>query len=238
MAKATPIDHVPSRECFFRRIGPEGFEFPACSACNAKLSKIEQAVAMLVLLADYRGITDDDQMKKLVAGVSRNTPEMLPSGFHSLREKRNWLKEIGIAPRQGELVADVPIMKMDPRWRTSFEAFCRKLLTALYYKEMGKPLSQKNIIRTYFAQFVDVKARSVVETMQSMLPELRIGERRNTNIGDQFSYIFGKREDADLFAFCAQMSHSWFIVGMAAKPEHVSDRHGYMSHADNLRLNI
>jgi len=235
-AGATTIDHVPSRECFIGRVGPEGFEFPACGDCNKKVAQIEQAVALLIRLADFSENLDEGQFAKLVRGVKNNTPELLPSDFSTLREKRNWLKNIGLEPRRGETIADVPVMKMRPGWRDAFHAFARKLLAALYYKEMGRLLPNDSLMRTIFTQFVDGQGRELVEKLLTMLPEIRVGERRNTSIGSQFTYIFGKKDEAGLFVFCAQFSRAWFIVGVAARPSDVGDRQGYISHAENLAL--
>lgn len=236
---STTIDHVPSRECFHHRVGPEGFEFPACEECNWKLAEIEQAFALLIRLADFTpDAFNQMQLDKLVQGVRNNNPDMLPSDFSSTREKRNWLKNIGYELQPGEIVADVPVLKMGDGWKDALDAFSRKLLAALYYKEIGRPLKLDHLLRTVVVQYVDGNGQQLLEKLVPMLPKLRIGERRNTNIGDQFLYAFGTEPEADLFVFFAQFSQAWFVMGVAGMPENVQDRDGYISHRDSLALQI
>lgn len=236
---ATTIDHVPARECFHHKVGPEGFEFPACEQCNFKLSKIEQAFALLIRLGDFTPDSfNQTQFAKLVQGVRNNNPQLLPSDFSSNREKRNWLKDIGYQLSPGELVADAPVLKMDPSWRTAMDAFSRKLLTALFYKEAGRPLSQENLMRTVVVQYVDGKGQQLLEKVVPMLPLLRVGERRTTNIGDQFLYAFGVKPKDDMFVFFAQFAKSWFVLGATAKPTDVQNKEGYIQHKDNLAMEI
>ena len=232
---STTIDHVPSRECFHHRVGPEGFEFPACEDCNIKLSKIEQAFALLIRLADFTPDTfDQSQLEKLVQGVRNNNPDLLPEDFKTRREKRNWLKNIGYQMQPGEIVDDVSILKMGDGWRDALDAFSRKLLAALYYKEIGRPLTPDHLLRTLVVQYVDGKGQKLLEKLVPMLPELRIGQRRNTNIGDQFLYAFGTKPEAELFVFFAQFSQAWFVLGVAGLPQYLTDREGYISHRDSL----
>jgi hypothetical protein len=63
---ATEPDHIPSRVLFDNRQWPEGYEFPACVACNRETRHDEQIVAML-----SRAYPDT------------NTPESKKGGFNS-----------------------------------------------------------------------------------------------------------------------------------------------------------
>ncbi|MBD8548830.1 hypothetical protein IFT82_19135 [Sphingomonas sp. CFBP 8760] len=49
-------------------------------------------------------------------------------------------------------------------------------------------------------------------------PELRVTNRRNTDIGDQFTYKWGVDPDATIFGFVAQFSKSYFFLGAIAAP--------------------
>jgi hypothetical protein len=234
-ADATTIDHVPARECFKGGIGPESFEFPACAWCNHLTSQIEQAVALWIRLADFDDTTlDDAQFIKLVKGVGNNTPHLLPIPEASLRDKRNLLRAIGYQRPPGESVADAPVMAMSPSYRPVFTTFARKLTCALFYREVGRPLPRANLIRTAFFQFADPAAPATVNAFLKMFPSFVHAQRRNTSIGNQFLYIWGSKPEADLFAFCAQFSRSYFVVGATTSSNVAGDREGWTPRSDDL----
>ena len=115
-------------------------------------------------------------------------------------------------------------------------AFARKLTLALYYKEIGKPLPLDHYMRTEFFQFTDKAAPSIVDEFRKMLPNFRIGERRNVEFGDQFRYLTGQSDEEGVFAFIAQLARSWFITGIAVIPENGAGRKGYIKHEVELKL--
>lgn len=238
-AKATTVDHVPSRQCFDGRQGPEGFEFPACYTCNSKLSKIEQAMALLIRLADHsERDVDEAELSKMIRGVKNNTPNLLPREFTDPAKLRAALKQSGWKPGPEETDDDAPIVDMAHGWCDYFQAFARKMTLALYYKETGKALPCDHWMRTKFFQYADKGAPSIVEQFQTMLPEFREGQRRNVDLGDQFRYITGRANNESLFAFLAQLRQSWFIVGITAGPQHVVDEGKYILHGDELKLDL
>ena len=236
-AAATTEDHVPSRECFVERQGPEGFVFPACGPCNAKISSIEQGMALLIRVAD-----DDERrldqvaLEKLIRGVRNNTPDLLPREFTSDTERKKAIANSGWIPGPGETMADAPVLALGQGWRDAVHAFARKLTLALYYKEVGQPLPLDHHIRTEFFQFKDHAAQEIVEQFETMMPEYRTGERRNFDFGDQFQYIVGRSDEEGVFAYLAQLAQSWFIVGVTVPPVLGAGRANYIKHEDELNL--
>lgn len=228
-------DHIPARECFKRGIGPEGYEFPACERCNRATSQIEQGIALLIRLADFDDSTlDDAQLQKLFWGVANNTPELLPADEKSVAEKRRLLRSIGYVRGPGEVISEVPVMRVGEAHDLAFQVFTRKLTCALYYKELGAIMPTSNLIRTSVFQFADPAAPNTVEKLQKLMPRFVATARRNTNIGDQFRYVCGATEDRSLFAFCAQFSKAYFVVGGSGTVERGSGREGWIAHSEDL----
>lgn len=236
-AQATTQDHVPSRECFVQRQWPEGFVFPACHPCNAKISSIEQGMALLIRLTDQDETRIDQPMlEKLIRGVRNNTPQMLPREFATQAERIRAIADSGWRPGAGESWADAPVMELDAGWRDSVHAFAHKLTLALYYKEVGQPLPLDHYMRTEFFQFTDHATPEIVEEFGKLLPDYRAGDRRNFDFGDQFQYITGRSDEEGMFAFLAQLSRSWFIVGVTVPSNLGEGRANYIKHEDELRL--
>lgn len=236
-AAATTEDHVPSRECFVGRHFPDGFVFPACEPCNAKISSIEQGMALLIRVADQdESRVDQAVMEKLIRGVRNNTPDLLPREFDTDADREKAIADSGWVPGPGETNDDAPVMALGPGWKAAVHAFARKLTLALHYRELGRPLPLDHHIRTEFFQFTDHAAPEIVEQFQAMLPEYRTGERRNFDFGDQFQYIVGRSDEEGVFAFLAQLARSWFIVGVTVPPELGAGRPEYIKHEDELKL--
>jgi hypothetical protein len=239
VAPATTEDHVPSRQCFVGRQWPEGYVFPACGPCNTKLAKIEQAMALLIRLADQdESRIDKDELLRMINGVRNNTPDLLPREFTDSSKRREAIKAAKCVSKPGETEEDAPVVEMPPGWQRAVHGFSRKLTLALHYKEVGCPLPQAHWLRTSFFQFSDVAAPDIVSQFQRLLPQFRRGERRSTDLGDQFQYVFEHSADEGLFAVLAQLSRSWFILGVTAAPENHPDPSKYIKHADQLLLHV
>ncbi|MBY2951549.1 hypothetical protein [Rhizobium leguminosarum] len=86
--QSTTVDHVPSRECFRDRVWPEGYEFPACAACNNGAGSLEQVVALYLLMGNHDGAQQTAQFEKLIAGVWNNAPQFLPKKEISANAKK------------------------------------------------------------------------------------------------------------------------------------------------------
>ncbi|CAN7540025.1 hypothetical protein LJR234_003992 [Mesorhizobium amorphae] len=133
------IDHVPSRQCFYNGVGPEGFEFPACQRCNNSAGPTEQVVAFYLHMANQDTASDSSigQFEKLVRGVQNNAPALMPKMDLSANYKRRASKRIGYVRGPGESYADAPIVELPDKNRDAFRVFARHLTCALYYRHTG-----------------------------------------------------------------------------------------------------
>lgn len=137
-AEATTIDHVPARTFFWKREGPEGFEFPACQSCQSA-TRIDELVfgfyARLMDRDDRR--YDERDASRLLAGVMNNAPSLLPKLDLSQRLKRRALQDYGIDIPRGDFLEDVPLAGLPTEFHSAATIVGRKLALATRYKEFG-----------------------------------------------------------------------------------------------------
>ncbi|WP_064681201.1 hypothetical protein [Rhizobium bangladeshense] len=228
------IDHVPSRQCFRNRVWPEGYEFPACEACNNGAGPLEQVVALYLLMGNHDGEQQTIQFQKLIAGVRNNAPRYLPKIDMSANAKKPALTLYNFEHPADEPVANAPIVELPNENRVAFEAFERRLTCALYYMHMGEVMPMTHMIRTYRLQAIQKSADDLIRTAAPMLPNDIKTKRQNTDIGDQFFYNWYGDPSTKMFVFLAQFSLSFIFIGVSCRPEDMTGGEDYRPHSDDL----
>lgn len=128
----TSIDHVPSRQMFFRRHRPQGLESPACSRCNKITGAHEQFAAMLArtfLDTDSRDAAKE--IKKLIRAVHRESPAVLTEMQPSWQQQYDFQQKMGPDHKGGLLSLNGPLVNQ------SIQIFGAKLVVALHYHCVG-----------------------------------------------------------------------------------------------------
>lgn len=212
-------DHVPSRECFRGRVGPEGFSFPACRVCNNSAGQIEQVVALYLHLANHDEIpTPVEQLRRLASGVHNNNRDLLPIVEINAKLARKHFRVKGLVRPAGQAFGETPIATLPHGHCAAMDTFGRRLIAALFYKELGYPIPLDFYMATIWLPWTESSSsRGVIDAID-LFPEMRLTNRRNTDIGDQFTYKWGAHEDGSVFGFVAQFSKSYFFIGAAAAP--------------------
>lgn len=230
-------DHVPSRECFRDRLGPEGFVFPACKICNNGAGQLEQVIALYVTMADY-GERPAEQLIKLASGVANNNPDLLPKFELNANVARKHFRDKGMRLAPGDAYGQTPIATLPAGHRDAFDLFGRRLTCALYYKELRKPLPLDYFLVTGWLPWSEGIQSDAFQKMAGYFPNAVSTGRTNTDIGDQFSYEWGLHPDGEIFGFMAQFAHSYFFLGAAASPDlHAANnmgRPGWKKHAEDV----
>ncbi|MES2445173.1 MAG: hypothetical protein V4574_20295 [Pseudomonadota bacterium] len=234
-------DHVPSRECFRDRVGPEGFAFPACKICNNGAGQLEQVVALYLLLANHDDANvSPDQLRRLILGVGNNNRDLLPSIEVNARAARRHFRNKGMQLAPGAVFGEMPIATLPSGHREAFELFGRRLTCAIYYKEVGRPLPLDHYLVAAWLPWSEAMSGNIIETAVGLFPTLTITNRRNTDIGDQFSYRWGFHPDGSIFGFVAQFSKSYYFICAAAAPNlHNANNEGipgWKLHANDVVL--
>lgn len=216
---STTIDHVPPKACFPDGYWPEGFEFPACEACNQGSKNDDQIVGFYTQMADFSkaNLTPQDHAKRIKLGkaILRKYPDLL-SNFSSMTPVR----------RVGPIITPTPIafsLEVPPAFTQAMETMERKLTHALYYREIGRPLTKSH---AYMSSYYQIQGNNgiLTEFLNGLLPEERIGSRTNIkSYGERFGYKCGYNENEDLFMFGAQFGNGLIVWGMVLGPGTISN---------------
>jgi hypothetical protein len=171
---------------FRGRAWPEGFVFPACTACNEGSRETEKLLGVLV----HGSHRDEDrrQYQAVVASVRQDYPglieDMLPSGPN---EVRRILKSKGLERPQNALLNEIPLIKLDVSiWKPHFDLFARKMMMALHYQCFGLPLSPFG--RIWFVMHTNADAAAGEYPKEFVeLADLHLAPQRNRKLlNDQF----------------------------------------------------
>ncbi|MGI4826769.1 MAG: hypothetical protein ACRYFU_01035 [Janthinobacterium lividum] len=213
-APAITIDHVPPKACFPDGYCPDGFEFPACDACNRGSKKEDALAGFYTQLMDFNesNRTPDDiaKMNKLRAGILENYPDALPDAATSVP-----------IHKVGSILTPMPVaisMERPSAFVPTMETLQRKLTHALYYKETGKPISTAH---TYLCEQYQIQGsdRTMTTFLAELLPNETIGARPNIkNYGERFGYKSGFKDHDDLFLYGAQFGKGLILWGMVLGP--------------------
>ncbi|MFT8464061.1 hypothetical protein [Acetobacter persici] len=76
-AESLTVDHFPPRDFFLKRQFPEGYMYPACSACNTGKSSDEQALGFLVSMLDWEVDGENSEFRRHLRAARNNHPQLL-----------------------------------------------------------------------------------------------------------------------------------------------------------------
>ena len=210
--QAKEIDHIPSRECFIDKVGPEDFEFPACKNCNHQASQFEQVAALYLHSYPSSGKEiSDKQFRKIIEGVANNNPTALPNVRMTANQKRSALKDFH--QNTGEIItyADAPLVEITEEALDALQVFNRKLACAIYFKETRNIIPQSAYMMTLQLPLGLKSNDTIINFAKSQLGNFTLSKRSNTNIGDQFGYLWNTNTDNTFFAYAAQFHQSMIL---------------------------
>lgn len=212
---AVEIDHIPARHLFAGRQWPEGYEFPACAACNDESAEDELVMGFLVRIQLSNMSADEEkELERAVWNIGDRHPELL-KGMRELSriETRRFLREQGVSITSfpwEPYVVTVPEMLMDVPKR-----YGEKLGKALYYMHTGQIIPKDG--------FVSVSAMTNTQFMSPKFPIERftildrkpILARSGKSLEKQFAYRYAVPEDGGGAAFLVQFRESTAMLILA-----------------------
>lgn len=217
-SEATTEDHCPARICFRDRIGPDGWSFPACAACNSAISKTEQVVAFYIRALDF---TDENMrtadLQRLLQGVTNNNPDLVPRINAGANEKRRMLAHLGVRRPPGEFLEDVPIMAVPVGAGAHLDFFNRKLSAAIYYRITGEIITPGHLVMSRWMQTQDDTLEEILKTLGPAWTESFQGARTNLDFGDQLSGVVAAGLLPQVLTYVVQFGTSlcfWGGVGL------------------------
>jgi hypothetical protein len=198
-------------------VGPEGFEFPACVDCNSGTAGSEQVLALYVRLLDQTDENyDQAHARGLIQGVRNNYPDLMPDPNLPANEKRRVLRHFGWERDRGAFLDEIGMVAVPERVGAHIEMNAIKLLAALHYRHVGQALTDQFGVFAGWSQQGLPGVDEAQEVLFGGMPELVVGSRVNTSIGDQFVYRWGQNLEEGLFGFGAGFGTGLFMFAAAA----------------------
>lgn len=181
---AEEIDHVPARTCFRGKVGPEDLEFPACGRCNRGSALSEQVAALYVRFVDHNSDNFlEDDFRRLFWGVANNAPDAVPTLTPESSRRLSGPDGVAAGP-PGEIIIPAAAHR-------HLELFATKLLYAMHYRVAGAFAGPRHRRLIVWAQAGTPAAEEVARRSAEWFGDLKVGARRNIQLGDQFQYRHG-----------------------------------------------
>jgi hypothetical protein len=114
-------------------------------------------------------------------------------------EKRRVLRRFGWQREAGVFLDDLPMVAVPQLVAKHMAMNAVKLLAALHYRHTGTCLNGAYGVVTAWSQQGLPGRHEARDTLIGGMPDLGVGSRVNTSIGDQFGYRWGRNEQASIF---------------------------------------
>jgi len=215
VTKSSTVDHIPPQACFPRGFFPEGFEFPACEACNGSTKKEDQIFGYYMQMGNPDLFTKDLwSMWKLQDGINNNyASALLNTKLHN-QAKAKALAEMGIVVPAGTDLSNMPLAGVSEEFLEAAVTIGRKIACAIYYKETsGKFLTKEHYIWTGTVHSRHPRSVLLTDYLNKILPDKEVGGRRNIkDYGRRFGYRFGYKEKDDFMVSASQFGVGFVTV--------------------------
>jgi hypothetical protein len=203
---------------FDARQWPEGYNFPACQACNAISRQDEKILAYLARLNHGdRQLTNQEkaETQKAFRGLATGFPVEARSMAMSANQVRSWLKGRGETKPSGTIFSDLPVANIGaPRFRTAIKVFSLKLIMALHYKHTGNIVPTSGVLSGRWLSNLQIADGVVPEDISQVFAGRVVLQRCRQPLSDQFDYMYGVAGDGTLSGFLCGFRRSFAIVGM------------------------
>jgi hypothetical protein len=185
---ATTIDHQPARALFEDRQWPEGYEFPACDACNQSSRHYEHVWALLVRIGMGQPPVD---FLKYAKSVGNNFPNLLR--VLGTNETRRFFKEEGLKKAPGTVFSDLAMAEINASVSEEIlGSVLKKILKALHYKHTGNIVPDTGEISVQWFTNANMHLLSDAHgEYRDILPLIPEVCRNGKDLSKQFGYRVG-----------------------------------------------
>lgn len=218
---ANTIDHVPNRACFPERVGPEGYEFPACTNCQERFRLEEHYFALICRISDHDNSNYDSKTsKRLIQGIQNNLPHLMPDVRLSSNQKRRVLREMGLQRGPKIALPEVPLARYPIESDVTIRKVVIKLGLALLYRQTNKIAKGYYYCSSHWTHITDRKAINAWEVAVPKFTGVEWAVRSNMNFGNRFRFgwIEGALAAPDIFICIAEFGLGMTVCAMIWDP--------------------
>lgn len=212
---AVEMDHIPARYLFSERQWPEGYVFPACSACNDHSAADELVMGFIVRIQLSQVSQQyERELNRAIWQVGDRHAKLF-KGMKELSrvETKRLLREEGISLHS--LPPEPYVVTFPDELRAVVDRYGTKLGKALYYLHTGRIIPKSGGI--------SVQSMTNTQFMSSKFPLEKfqilnckpILARSGKSLEDQFSYRYTLLEDGLAAAFLVQFRESTAMLLVA-----------------------
>jgi hypothetical protein len=220
---ATTVEHCPPRALFQNRQWPEGFEFPACQACNQGSDDDDLVVAMLARMDPFeeRG-NRDGRLEGLMHAVNRQRPglfqKMLPSAVEARRRNR----ELGVLPKPGQTQQEASGVNVPDEFHVAVCTLARKLVKGVFYREVGEIFPASGCLLLNWFTNADLLRHGtypVFDLLKEIGGNAPPVQRSGNYLRDQFEYKITFSPDSNILVMQARFGNSFGLVVFGCRLE-------------------
>lgn len=218
---ATTKEHCPPRAFFQHKWWPEGFEFPACEACNNGTGDDDAVVALLGRMDPFHNAGNEDgRVVGLMHNVNKQHPNLLSEMLNmSAAESRRAARSLGIKPPPGLTYQQTGIVNVTEHMDTAVQTLAGKLSKAIYYLETGQIFPIEGQIQFHWFTNTDLFKSGpppVLEAFKHIeVPVPRLVRNRK-NLSDQFDYRYALSDNKELALLRAFFGRAFGFVTISS----------------------
>jgi hypothetical protein len=250
---ATTIEHCPPRAVFNGRHWPEGFEFPACEACNSGTSNEDVMIAFLSRLDPREGIGNEDGK---LAGYMKNAnaqfPGLIQNMMPTATEARRLNSDLGIKPQPGQTHQDVSPVKIPIEMHKAVCVFGRKLSKAIYYLHAERPFPNEGCLLLNWFANADILREgksALFEALKDIAGDTPLLQRGGKYLNEQFDYKVSISQDNASYLVQARFRNAFgfavlgsttsgYLEGIITKLQEQNSREGPLTVIQSPSLSL
>jgi hypothetical protein len=214
---------------FQHRQWPEGFEFPACAACNHGSDDDDLLVSMLARMDPFQNKGNlDGKAPGLMAAAQQQYPGLFRKMVQTPSEARRENRLLGIRPAPGQTHQETCVMKIPDEMHQAVGVFARKLAKAIYYRDVQAVFPEDGcLVLTWFTNTDLVRDGKypVFETLRDVAGSAPTLTRSGRFLNDQFEYKMSLSPERHLLALQARFGNAFGLVVFGSTTPGLIEKH-------------
>lgn len=201
---------------FQHRLWPEGFEFPACDACNRGTGESDLLVATFARMNPFEETGNaDGSLDGLMRMVNKQYPGMFQRMMPSAIEARRHNRKLGLQPAPGQTHQEAGMVKVPEELHEAVCALGRKLAKGLFYRETQRIFPDEGcLLLNWFtnADLIRDGKYVVFDLLKSLTGDAPPTVRSGKHLGDQFEYKLSLAAERNVFIIQARFGGAFGLA--------------------------